>query len=328
MEYRRLLRPLPLFLIFLFVAVAVVDLVQELRQVPEPPLEIVGSATPRFEALEPVIDFRLNRTDTGVRILPIPELAPDQWSLPERRGVWARSAVGELRLELAVGGHRTLLLECLPASGKRPVRAVRLTINGIGCGEVALVPGWGKYRVSLPEGVVRLGSNRIVLGFPDRDKAAKPGRALLIRRLGLFRDKETDVSALEAARAVLLDVDAEKVTVRRSGTLEIPLVLDDRTDALQMRYRFPSGAGRAEVIVEQSAEEDAGIHDALRKSVNAAQKASGRIRIPLHGRRGRFVLRIQVDLGKLDSRLLLSSLRLVEEGDPTRRPWAANPRPN
>jgi hypothetical protein len=328
MEYRRLLRPLPLFLIFLFVAVAVVDLIQELRQVPEPPLEPVGLAIPRFEASEPVIDFRLNRTDPGVTILPIPELAPDQWSPPERQGVWARSAVAELRLELAVGGHRTLFFECLPASGKRPVRTVRLTINGIGCGEVVLVPEWRKYRVSLQQGVVRLGSNRIVLGFPDRDEAAKPGRALLIRRLGLFRDKETDVSALEATRAVLLDVDAEKVTVRRSGTLEIPLVLDDRTDALQMRYRFPSGAGRADVMVEQSTEEDAGIDDGLRQSVTAAQKASGRIRIPLHGRRGQFMLRIQVDLGTPDSRLLLSSLRLVEEGDPTRRPWAANPRPN
>lgn len=328
MEYRLLLRPLPLFLIFLFVAVAIADLVQTVGDDPLPPLEIMGSAVPRFEALDPVIDFRLEDAGATVELLPAPEMTQDRWSAPQRDGVWARTAVSDLQLDLIGGGHRVLILECLPAGGKRPVRTVRVTINEIDCGEAALVPEWQRYRFVLPEGVVRSGSNRIVFGFPDRTEAAQPRRALLIRRFGLFRDEDTEVGALEAARPVLLDVDAKKVTFRRSGTLEIPLVLNDRTDALKMRYRFPSGAGHAEVVVEQSLDEDAGSEDALRRSVDAEQEASGRIRVPLHGRRGQYVLRIQADFGTVDSRLLISSLRLVEEGDPTRRPRTADPLPN
>ena len=121
-----------------------------------------------------------------------------------------------------------------------------------------------------------------------------------------------------------LGLDAERVARRRSGTLEIPLDLDDRTDALHLRYHFWSGVGRAEVAVVQESEGGVGIDASMRASVSANQKTSGRIRIPLHGRRGGFVLRIRADLDSLDARLLISSLRLVEEGDPTRRPWAAN----
>ena len=328
MEYRLLLRPLPLLLIFLFVAVAIADLIHSVGEDPLPPLEIMGSAVPRFEALDPVIDFRLEHASPTVEVLPVPELVQDRWTAPERRGVWARTSSSELILELGTGGHRVLVLECLPTGGRRPVRTLRVTINGVDCGMLALVPEWQRYRLLLPEGVVHTGRNRIIFGFQNRDRAAQSRRTLLIRRLGLFLDQKAGVEVFDTARPVVLNLETEKVTLRRSGTLEIPLILDDRTDALQMRYRFPSGVGRAGLTVEQLLEGDAGTDDALRHMVNAEQGASGRIRIPLHGRRGQFVLRIQADLGPLDSRLLISSLRLVEEGDPTRRPWAANPHPN
>lgn len=324
MEYRRLLRPLPLFLIVLFAAVAVGDLVQKALEEPLPLPKIVGSAVPRFEASEPVIDFRPDHADSSVETLPIPDLARDQWSVLERRGVWARGAAARLRLELAVGGHRVLILECLPAGGKRPVRTVRLTINGIDCGEVMLAPEWRRYRFNLPKGTVRPGFNGIALEFPDRAEATRPRRALLIRRFGLFLDESIGAGALDAVRPVSVDVAAGRVTVRRSGTLEMPLVLDDRTDALQMRYRCSSGVGCAEVAVVQPSEGNAGIGDIVKAPLSADREASGRIRIPLHGRRGDYVLRIHADLDPPDSRLVISSLQLVEEGDPTRRPWAAN----
>jgi len=80
------------------------------------------------------------------------------------------------------------------------------------------------------------------------------------------------------------------------------------------------------VVVEQI--ENGGFDDVMRATMRSDEKNSGRIRIPLHGRRGPFVIRIRADLEPSGSQLLISSLRLVEEGDPTRRPWAANPPPN
>ncbi len=326
MDFRRLLRPLPLILIFLFISVAVADLVQKLTEEPPPPLEIAGTAMPRFEVLEPVIDFRAGGGETAVEILPIPEMERGQWSVPKIQGTWAKGAAANFHLELAAGGHRVLILECLPAKGKSPVRTFHLTMNGIDCGSTELTAEWKRYRLALPEGVVRPGSNSVSLRFPDRDPAARPRRALLIRKLGWFLDDSVDVEVLDGPHPVFVDLDANRVNIRRSGILEIPVVLDDRTDALNMRYRFPAGAGRAEVVVEQS--EDGGFDDVMRAAMRPDKSNSGRVRIPLHGRRGPFVIRIRADLEPSGSQLLISSLQLVEEGDPTRRPWAANRSPN
>lgn len=325
MASHRLLRPLPLILIFLFVAVAVADLVQKLTEEPPPPPEIAGTARPGFRALEPVIDLRADGGDPAVEMLPMPELEQGQWSVPEARGVWAKGAYSVLRLDLAAGGHRMLILEGLPAGGKNSVRTLHLTINGVDCGSVELASVWVRYRFVLPKGAVRSGPNRVVIDFPDRDPAARPRRALLIRKLGWFFDPNIDVEALDGARPLSLDLDAERVAIRRSGTLEIPVVLDDRTDALQMRYRFPSGSGRAEVVVEQPESTGVGFDDAMRATMTPGGVKSGRIRIPLHGRRGPFVIRIRADLEPSGSQLLISSLRLVEEGDPTRRLRASSP---
>jgi hypothetical protein len=328
MDNRRLLHPLPLVLIFLFVAVAVSDLVQTLTEEPPPPPKILGSAVPRFEAREPVFDFRSGGRDPSLAMLPIPELAHGQWTGTKPQGVWAKGAAAELQLDLEAGGHRVLILEGRPASGARRVRNVRLMVNGIDCGVVELASDWKRYRFVLPEGAVRPGRNRFALLFPDRGEAERPGRSLLIRKLGWFFDATAGVEVLDIARPVSVDLDAERVTIRRSGTLEIPVVLDNRTDALQMRYRFPSGAGDVEVVVEQSEDGVAGLDKAMKTAMTADERSGGRIRLPLHGRRGAYVVRIRAVLGPPDSQLLITSLRLVEEGDPTRRPGAANPPPN
>ena len=151
---------------------------------------------------------------------------------------------------------------------------------------------------------------------------------LLVRKLGWFFSDENGVDALDLPSPVSLALEDERVAIRRSGILEMPIVLDDRTDALQMRYRFSSGAGRAEIVVEKSDRGSEGLNDVLRAKMSAGENQSGRIRVPLHGRRGGYVVRIRADLETHDSRLLISSLRLVEEGDPTRRPWAASSPPS
>ena len=66
MDLRRLLRPLPLFLIALFVAVAIGDMVQKLTEEPPSPPEIAGSAVPVFSAWGPVIDFRAPLSDPAL----------------------------------------------------------------------------------------------------------------------------------------------------------------------------------------------------------------------------------------------------------------------
>jgi hypothetical protein len=192
MDIRRLLHPLPLFLVFLFVAVAVGDLVQKLTEEPPPPPELVGFAIPRFEALEPVIDFRPDLGDLPVEIRPVPELTQGQWSDPRRSGVWARGPAAEFMIDLAAGGHRVLILDCMPTSGKRSARAVHLAMNGIDCGGVALEPGWMKYRFALPAGATRAGPNRLAFSFPDPGEAKRKPRQLLVRRLGLFLEDDFD----------------------------------------------------------------------------------------------------------------------------------------
>lgn len=325
MDSRQLVRPLPLLLIFLFVAVAVADLVDKLSEEPPPPLELVGLTRPRFEALEPVIVFRSDHGDPAVEIRPTPKLAQGQWSAPRPSGVWARGPTAELSVDLVAGGHRVLILECSPARARASARTVQLAMNGIDCGEVVLDPGRKRYRFILPPGASRTGPNRLAFSFLDEGDGKRKARRLLVRRLGLFLEEDVDVAILDAAGPVSLDLDADRATIRRSGTLEVPLVLEDRSDALQMRYRFSSAIGRAEVEVVQSQSGTAGANDVVRTSVSADQRVSGRIRIPLHGRRGAYVLRIRVELAAPGNRLLISSLRLVEEGDPTRRPSVANP---
>ena len=328
MLLRRLLHPLPLVLIVLFVAVAVADLVQKLGEETPPSPEVMGSEVVRFEAVEPVIDLRANRGDQSIETAPMPVFAAGQWSPSEASGVWAKGSVAEFSIGLATGGHRALVLDCMPAPGKRSVRTLRLTVNGIDCGTTAVQRGWQRSRLTLPDGAIRSGLNTFVLSFPDRESAKRVRRALVIRRLGLFFDPDAGVEDIEIPLPASLDVDTERISLRRSGTLEIPILLEDRTDALQLRYRFAAGAGRIEVEVVQAKAGPGGGDAALLQAASAEEMASGRIRVPLHGRRGGYLLRIRADVPGGDNRLLISSLRLVEEGDPTRRPWAANRDPN
>jgi hypothetical protein len=179
--------------------------------------------------------------------------------------------------------------------------------------------------MALPEAALRSGPNKLVFSFKDRAKARKIRRALLIRRITLLSDHDAEVEIPNTRRLMNLDSEAERIGFNVAGTLEIPLELDDRTDALRMRYRFTSELGRAEVAVLQVGEREIGPGDAVRTAVSAEEELSGNLRIPLHGRRGAYVLRIRARPGEQGSRFLVSALRLTEEGDPTGRPWSANP---
>ena len=166
--------------------------------------------------------------------------------------------------------------------------------------------------------------------FPDRAEAGVRRRALLIRRFGLFFDPATGGEALDTPKPLIVDAAARRVAIRRSGLFELPMILDDRTDALKMRFRFSSNAGRAELVVARRGDGDDGTDEIVRVALDAAREPSGRARIPLHGRRGEFLFRVDAEVGSSDDALLITSLRLVEEGDPNPngRPPVRSPSPS
>jgi hypothetical protein len=320
---RQLLRPLPMFLIALFVTVAVADFVRTKRAVPPPPPQLLGTAVLRFEAVEPVVDFRLRPVDEVVEVLPSPRLAAGQWSAPSARGVWANGPAASLEIDLTVGGHRVLVLDCLPARGKPAVASVRVQINGADCGELELRKGLQRQRLALPPEVLHPGPNAFVFDFPDVREANGPRRGLLVRRLGLFLDESAGVDKIDGRPPVSVDVAGAALVVRHPGTVELPFTLDDRTDALQMRYRFPTEIGRAEVEVAKLRGDGPVGEVILERSVSAGHERAGRVRFPLHGRRGEFVFRLRTDFEPVRPGLRISSLQLIEEGHFSR---ASNPK--
>ena len=312
-DLRPLLRPVPLFLVFLFVAVAIVDLVHSLRETPEQPPALLRRGIVQFEELNPVIDFRPQPPDPEVVYKPEPKLIGRKWSQPERRGVWATKDGATLKFEVEVGGHRVMILDCLPAGGSRPIRSLVVKVNGRRCSSVNLAKGWGRYRVVLPENAIRPGSNRFVFEFPDADRARTRRRYLLVRRLGFFFDESVSHGAVLREHPVSVDMAGGAVSFSASGVLEVPFTVDDRIDALKLRYRFYQAGGRADVVVGPLQGSGVGRHADFHNSVFVDRKRGGRIRIPLHGRRGGFVFRIRVDLNPQTARLDLTSLELVKE---------------
>ena len=324
-DLRPLLRPFPLFLVFLFIAVAIVDLVHSLRETPDQPPALLRRGIVQFEELNPVIDFRPHPPDPEVVYKPEPKLIGRKWSQPERRGVWARKDGATLKLNFAVGGHRVMILDCLPAGGRHPVRGLVVKVNGRRFGTVHLAKGWGRYRVVLPKNAIRPGSNRIVFGFPDADRARTRRRYLLVRRLGFFLDESVGDGAVLRKHPVSVDMVEGAVSVSASGILEVPFTVDDRIDALELRYGFNQAGGSAEVVVGRPQGSGVGRDADSHRSVSSDRKRRGRVRIPLHGRRGDFVFRIRVDLNSQPARLNLTSLGLVKENR-SAGPGRQNPR--
>lgn len=327
MDLRAAFRPLPLLLISLFVAVAVIDLVHTLRTTPEPPPSLLGDWAIKIVELEPVVDLRPAQSRFSNQLVAGVNLVGEQWSKPEKRGVWILGDGATLDVAVADGGHRVLILDCTSARGRWRVPTLDLEINGEHSGTLSIEEGWRRYRFPLPEDAIRPGFNRIVFRLPEREPAASGRRRLLLRRCGLFLDGEIGADAIERPPAVLVDPEAETVMFRAAGSLEVPFTVDDRVDALQFRYRFTSEDDHAGIVIARPQGAGVGRDAEFRRSLAADKQKAGRVRIPLHGRRGQFVFRMSADLGHRSARLNITALRLIKEGDPTRRRRADDPRP-
>lgn len=315
MAVRELVRPLPLILIVLFAIVAVTDFVHTLREEKLPPPDLMKDEVVQFAMHEPVFDLRSAKTDIAVS--PVAELL-GPWSAPGSAGTWVLGDGAALEFSLGDGGHRVLVLHCRSAKHKRPHRFFEVSVNGWESGEVDLDSGPGPYRLILPDGLVRSGTNRVTFHFQDSAEAVRSGLFLLVRQVGLGFNEDVSKISPSNEPPIVVDSDRDQVIINTSGRLRIPFVLDDRTDALQLRYRFSGETGRAEFQVARPEGAGEGRDAVHTRTVAAVQRGSGRVRVPLHGRRGNFVLQVNVDFGSRPERLKLTSVRLVEEGDPTR----------
>ncbi|MDX2438645.1 MAG: hypothetical protein QNL88_16550 [Acidobacteriota bacterium] len=312
MGRRLLLRPLPLFLVFVFGAVAVVDLVHTLSNDALPPPVVLQPGAVEFEAWEPVIDLRSDGQVRDIGFLPAPVLAGGLWSEADAAGTWILGHGAELALDLVRGGQRVVVFEGRPAAGKRPVRAVGISVNGVDCGTAKLHQGWQRWSVAVPEGGLRDGLNSIVFRVPDRASVRRPRRALQLRRVELRFDLALDTGA-SSQEPLDIDFEAQRILMRTPGVLEARFMVDDRVDALRMRYRFRSPEGTVEMTVARPQGGGVGRDAEIRQVLSASAQGVERIRVPLHGRRGEFVLRLAAEPWEGQALFDIRSVELVTE---------------
>ena len=154
---------------------------------------------------------------------------------------------------------------------------------------------------------------------PSPPDLVQAGAVQFTRREPVFEPSGGSSDPEIPIRPVRVDPDGDRLVINSAGRLRIPFVLDDRTDALQLRYRFSTGSGVAELQVARPDGAGEGLDAIVRRTLSAEQRRSGRVRVPLHGRRGDFVLLVDFNPGPVSGRLKLTSMKLVKEGDPTLR---------
>ncbi|MFV2074056.1 MAG: hypothetical protein ACC742_15600, partial [Thermoanaerobaculales bacterium] len=222
------------------------------------------------------------------------------------------------------GGQRFLAVECLPARGRRPVTKLNVLVNGVDCGSWDLAPKWSWYRLTLPENLVRADGNRITFVSPERAGSGRVRRTLKVRRVALLNGEERDLPALGRSQPVKFDAERVVLTIRRSGWLTVSFTMDERVDALKLRYRFIGGGGHGQVVVARPLGGGPGRDAPLHRVLEVDQARKTTVRIPLHGLVGGFVLTVHVDLDQDSARLVIDELRLVAEASDPRN-WTAPP---
>jgi hypothetical protein len=310
---RGLLHPLPAGLAALFIAVAAVDLVYSLRKEPLPPPRMLVEGAVRFAAFEPVVSLAPGTGVAGVELAPQPLIAGRAWSPPVPAGRWVMASGAALELELARGGHRSLVLEGRTAAAGPQPRRLRVLVNGVDCGVVELERSWRRRVVALPGGATRPGRATVAFEVLDRDDAGRRRRTVLLRRLGLFFDPSPTPAALDGDPPLGIDFAAESVTLRAPGHLVVPFTMEERVDALTLAYEFDSPAGEAVLEVARPEGGGPGRDAPIRRELRAAEGRSGSVRFVLHGRRGLFHFTARVAPGPRPARLELRSIRLVSE---------------
>jgi arylsulfatase A-like enzyme len=156
------------------------------------------------------------------------------WSRVERWGTWAIGARSTISAQLLATGSQHLYFECQPYPGTAddPQQAVTVEVNGTECGRVELQRGWHQYTLPIAGGLLRAGSNEIVLNHRYHHSPQELGRgpetrqlANGFRRLGLIQHDQQPSFDLYDLRPVSVDHEAQRVTLNRPGSMVVPLDL-------------------------------------------------------------------------------------------------------
>jgi hypothetical protein len=311
MDPRRLLRPIPLLVGALFVVVAVLDVRHHLATPPASMPELLETASLGFRAEEPVFDFRDPGEDGAVGDLP--RLQPGGWSASERRGTWMIGGTSVFEVDLPHDRSGAVALEVRSARGPEAVTALDLTINGADIGRVEVGSQWATSSLELVPGVLHEGRNRVQLAVAESDRQAVDRPAVLVRRFGFLHRSASAANGGSLRAPAVVEPDRQAVVLRGSGTLEVEFVMHELVDALIVGYRFNEPRGGCQVVVEQVVAGRSGRGPRVLHTLLADRQQRGRLRIPLHGRRGDFRLSVRADLGRPPAPLVLSPLRFVNE---------------
>ena len=117
----------------------------------------------------------------------------------------------------------------------------------------------------------------------------------------------------DGSDAIIIDYEKERLSIRRSGTVFIRFTMNDRVDALVLDYRYGGGGGEAAVVLARTQPSEHGMSAGVKDHLSSAERRDGRIRIPLHGHEGDFVLSVEAEIASPTGELLFTSMRLIEE---------------
>jgi arylsulfatase A-like enzyme len=181
--------------------------------------------------VETVIDLQLGSEERA----PEHELVLGSgWSRVEKWGTWAIGARSTIIAHLLATGSQHLYFECQPYLGtaEDPQQAVTVRVNGNVCGTVVLQRGWHQYTLPIAGGLLRAGTNEIVLAHRYHHSPRELGRghetrqlANGFRKLGLVQANQPAHIDLCSQRPVRVDHEARRVVLTRPGSLVVPLDL-------------------------------------------------------------------------------------------------------
>jgi hypothetical protein len=193
------------------------------------------------------VDLRSEPGLSGeVPVVPVHELV-EGWGEVLPTGTWSIGNRAVIRMTLAAGGHRGVLVQCRPDRREESPPWLLVRVNGVECGPVHMTRMMSVRRVEVPEGVIGAGENSIELSLVVDGDPARPaaGRRMLARRMVLSEDVGSSFKTAINRRPVTLDRDDDTVLVRVPGRLWVRFDVPRPESFLYARC--PSRGARAPV---------------------------------------------------------------------------------
>ncbi len=230
---------------------------------------------------------------------------------PPRRAV--------LRLDPGRGGQRVLLVDGRADRGERVPVVLAAAVNGADCGRARLERRLAACRFELPEGVVRPGSNQVVLKVVNaRTGRAAGGRTALIRRLALAGAEIASFDTLMAQPPLVVDHERGSIVVRSAGRLIASFANPVSGSVLSGRvtFRDPAGDAWCRVTVARRYSGPDRFDVVSERTLRAERSPTARIRQVLRDRQEPVALIVDVNPAAAVGGVVLEELRV--DVDPKR----------